>query len=476
MATKPIIIRLKQSSEQIVGDITRVVGLMPARFLAEIINVLDLEANPRNSHLGSVTDDIERSIMNDEATCGQKLFPLKSKGILIATSSFERLDRNRYSLVFDDLSIEGILDGGHNTLAIGRYILDQAEDAAQKPRPRKKDVSLWSGFKKTWNACRPDIADYLKRISDDKDGLRAEGIGTLDFDVPVELLLPTNPDDQECLEVFRSSLLEICDARNNNVQLTAGTKGNKEGLFDTLKHLFEEKDPIFAKTISWKTNDGGKIDSRNLIALAWIPLSLTTWAKGPDAIIDAPKPQNIYSGKGTCLERYLDLMRDPHISTSNTNGTEKELKDLQVESALEVATDLPRLFDLIYARFPEYYNHFGGSYGKISAVKGLQNAAGKYATPFYGNDAPQPVPDGFIYPLVFGLRACMRHDKKTNKVVWKVDPDAFVESPEFEEAAAKFCGLIRQTEYDPQKVGKGAYSYSSAETNIELALVHYPEE
>ena len=62
MATDAIIIRLKQSNEQEVGDITRVVGLMPARHMADIINVLDLEANPRNSRLGSVTDDIERSI------------------------------------------------------------------------------------------------------------------------------------------------------------------------------------------------------------------------------------------------------------------------------------------------------------------------------------------------------------------------------------------------------------------------------
>ena len=44
----------------------------------------------------------------------------------------------------------------------------------------------------------------------------------------------------------------ICDARNNNVQLTAGTKGNKEGLFDTFRVLFKEKEPDFAKKTSWK--------------------------------------------------------------------------------------------------------------------------------------------------------------------------------------------------------------------------------
>ncbi len=477
MATDAIIIRLKQSNEQEVGDITRVVGLMPARHMADIINVLDLEANPRNSRLGSVTDDIERSIENDENGTGQKLFPLKSKGVLIATSRFTRLDRGRYKLSFGDLSVEGILDGGHNTLAIGRYILDQAETFAGKPKPRKRDVSLWADFKKVWNSERSDIATYLDAISDSRDALKSEGIGTLNFDVPVELLLPLKPEDPECLETFHSSLLEICDARNNNAQLTAGTKGNKEGLFDSFKALFEEKDPVFAKKISWKTNDGGTIDSRSLVALAWIPLSLTTWVEGSDKIVELPKPMSIYSGKGSCLERYLDLMRDPHISSANTNGNEKELHDLQVLSALKVAVDLPKLFDLIYINFPDYYNK-DGSYGKITAVKGMQHKdkdkknAKPYYTPYYGMTCNQPVPDGFIYPLVYGLRACMKRNKD-DRIEWALDPFDFIESDEFSSAAADYCGVIRQSDYDPQKVGKGSFSYSAALTGLKLAAIDY---
>lgn len=265
----------------------------------------------------------------------------------------------------------------------------------------------------------------------------------------------------------------ICDARNNNVQLTAGTRGNKEGLFGTFRVLFKEKEPDFAKKISWKTNDGGTIDSRDLITLAWIPLSLTTWVNDDDKVVEAPKPPIIYSGKERCLNKYLTLMRDPRISTANTNGTEKELRDHQVLSALKVAVDIPGLFDLIYQRFPEYYNSMGGSYGKINAVKSMQNNSGEYATPFYRFDAEQPVPNGFIYPLVYGLKACMQYDSNKNEISWRVDPRRFVQSKDFAAAAANYCGVIRQSEYDPQKVGKGIFSYSSAETFVELALVRY---
>lgn len=38
----------------------------------------------------------------------------KSKGILLAASPYEKRDRNRLTLEFEDHSPEGILDGDHN--------------------------------------------------------------------------------------------------------------------------------------------------------------------------------------------------------------------------------------------------------------------------------------------------------------------------------------------------------------------------
>ena len=109
------------------------------------------------------------------------------------------------------------------------------------------------------------------------------------------MLVPTDPNDALCVENFRTSLLEICDARNNNAQLTQGTKGNQEGLFDSFKALYAEKYPEFAAKISWKTNDGNPIESRKLVALSWIPLSLLS-SNVPSGDIAATQLHLVYRG------------------------------------------------------------------------------------------------------------------------------------------------------------------------------------
>lgn len=459
------VIQLRQCFSQCLGCIRRVVGLMPAKYMVSLIDELDLDANPRSSKLGSVTDAIQKSIRSDESS-NENLFPFKSKGILVATSYFEELDRSRFRLSFQRPDIEGILDGGHNTLAIGCYIYTEAEKALGKPAPRKSDIDIWDHFKLTWREHREDIAAYLQLLRDDKATLLDSGVGVLDFMVPVELLLPSDPDDECCIDDFRSSLLEICDARNNNAQLTQGTKGNQEGLFDTFRALLTKKNPALAEKVSWKTNDGGTVQSRILISLAWIPLSLLQITQ-KGGVVEAPSMVSIYSGKEKCLERYLQLMRSDEVTIS-MGSARRELKNTPVESALEITTDLPLLFDRIYQLFPKYYN-LEGSYGKIGAIKSLKNKKGEYPTPFCGVNADDPVPDGYIYPLICSLRALMDVNPENGTVSWGVDPWSFVDGPAFKEVVRQYSGVIKQSDYDPQKVGKGTFSYTSAENSVKLA-------
>lgn len=70
-----VIVRFTDSYEQKVGDIKKIVGLMSPKSIIKIIDTLDLDANPRNSRLGSVTDAIQASIRADELSHTQKLFP-----------------------------------------------------------------------------------------------------------------------------------------------------------------------------------------------------------------------------------------------------------------------------------------------------------------------------------------------------------------------------------------------------------------
>ena len=56
-----VIIKFDFSAEQTVGDITKIVGLTMAKYPVPIIDVLDLEANPRSSKTGPVTAAIQES-------------------------------------------------------------------------------------------------------------------------------------------------------------------------------------------------------------------------------------------------------------------------------------------------------------------------------------------------------------------------------------------------------------------------------
>ena len=201
-----IIIKIDFSAEQTVGYITKIVGLTRARYLIPIIDSLDLDANPRSSKTGPVTDAIQESIENDPS-----VLPFKTKGILLASSHYERLERGRIKLTPENPQIEGILDGGHNTLAIGLYILKKAMEHKGTAFP--KGAKTWDDFKELWQANRNFVDEFLNALQKDPS------IGDLNFYVPVELLVTCDTDDICVVEFFKNNLLEICASRNNNVEL-----------------------------------------------------------------------------------------------------------------------------------------------------------------------------------------------------------------------------------------------------------------
>ena len=65
----------------------------------------------------------------------------------------------------------------------------------------------------------------------------------------------------------------------------------------------------------------------------------------------------------------------------------------------------------------------------------------------------------------------MTRDDKTGRIEWTRDPLEFVDSESFANAVGQYCGVIQQSDYDPQKVGKGAFSYTAAENAIKLAAL-----
>ena len=439
--SKSLIIKINQCSEQVSGPVKKLQGLLPPKSMVQLLDIDDLAANPRSAKKGSVTADIEDSLKYPE------LFPAKTKGILLASSNYKTLDRDRYQLIFVDSDSEGILDGGHNALAVGRHIL---RECGLSDRELNK-VKDWEGFKAAWNSQRETINEI---------------VDVLDFQMPIEIQVPADMTDDDVLDTFRSSLLEIGAARNNNVQLSEETKANKKGFYELYKkHL----PTSLVESVEWKTNDGGRIKARDIIALSWVVLSKLEL---PDNI--RVSPNQIYRNKGVCVAAFNKLVENEQVSSPTESGYAVEIHNEAVQSALRVTGKLPQLYDLIFKEMPSAYNRAGGSFGKINAVKlyDPEKAGEKKprylrvqpTTPFFQIPCEYTCPDGFIVPLLFGFRSLLDVDKN-GLLSWKVDPEKFVNNY-LVEIIKSYRLVIEMAQFDPQKIGKNISAYEFAESAI----------
>ena len=291
----------------------------------------------------------------------------------------------------------------------------------------------------------------------------------LSFLVPIEVLVPAAPTEEVITE-FQSQLLDICAARNNNAELTLETKANQKGFYEAIKLALPK---AVADRIEWKTNAaGGDVKVRDIIALSWIPLRLIELPKN----VKAPAPQNIYRNKGECAKLFDELMSDASVSKP-TNGAVHELHNAAVLSAIRVLGDLPPLYDKIYAEFPAAYNKVG-DFGRMGVVR-IYEAAKKSdknrkylrsqsETHFTEKPVKYSYPDGFIIPLVYGLIALM--EVKAGEVVWKVDPQAFLDQ-HLSDIARAYRMVLEMAKFDPQKIGKSETSYDFAVGEFEKALL-----
>lgn len=126
--------------------------------------------------------------------------------------------------------IKSVLDGGHNMLAIGALILSRALD---DPKLIKK-IKLWPDLKTAWEEHRAAVEKLRKAEIPEGEA------GPLDFLVPLGILVPSYTEDDEVVVEFNSSLLDICAARNNNVELTLETKTNERASTSTFARGFRQ--------------------------------------------------------------------------------------------------------------------------------------------------------------------------------------------------------------------------------------------
>lgn len=443
------------AAENSIAGIKRYTGFVRGRDLYPLFDHVSLEANPRAAKVGAVTTDIRESLSGTP-----ELFPFKSKGILLGTSNFTALQRNRFELRFADPSSEGLLDGGHNMLAIGLHILSVALGESAVSR-----VTLWEEMKALWEKHRSKLEEVREQF---------------EFLVPVELIVPSDVDDERSVQQFEMSVLDICAARNNNAQLTQETKSNKLGLYTEIR---ERLDPEIADRVEWKSNEWASSEARpirirDLLALCWIPLNKANEHKLLPIDISVT-PQNIYRNKGECSKQFDKLMMNENV-TEARDGPVREMYNDTVASCFDILADLPKLFDKIYADFPEAYNANGFRFGSKDIVKIYDPAKREAAkdkkdyvatqprTPFLNHPITYKYPEGLIMPLVYGLKGLMEVDKDC--VRWATDPYRFLDLY-LKDIAGAYRLVLDMARFDPQKLSKNEASHAFAVSEFEKALI-----
>ena len=434
----------EQVATQKDGTIERIIGFVRAKELLTLFDDATLDANPRSAKTNAVTRDIIDSVREDPTT-----FQFKTKGILLGTSNYNKLERRRYQLNFLDPAYEGLLDGGHNMLALGIFILGHVVDERSV-----KKIKFWNDMKHLWQESR----DQVREIRDE-----------LNFKVPVEILVPSE-DDLDSIEEFKMALIDICAARNNNAQLTTQAKANQKGFYDEIRNRFptEISSKVEWKTNQWEDQSDRPIKVKDIVALAWIPLTVLSendllpkqTENGP--IDFSISPQSIYSGKEKLSVLFDKLMDHPEV-TRPRNGPHHELHNVAISSAFTVLADLPKLHDYIFANLGDAYNKAtGGRFGGIKAVR--KPKKGKVSSKFQYYESDRQVPDGFVIPVLYGLKALM--GVESNRVVWKQDPFSYLEQ-HLQDLAEQLRIFLDAFNFDPQKIGKNEGVYRSLVREVE---------
>lgn len=413
--------------------IKKIISSISPATLIRLIKCADNQINPRTATVNPITKAIYETL--DKSP---ELFWYKTKGILIATENCEILDRNRIRISFNNSAYEGIMDGGHNTFAIARFIVDKLFGKAFKK---------WDECKEFWDTHFDEIIERFREI---------EHIPAYRFSIPVEIVFPG--DDEAAREEYYSTIAEICSARNNNIQLKETAKGNQVGCYDYLKERLPDYEII------WKTGENGKIRSEDVIAMANVPLYfLQEHGLLPEGIKKFNRV-NLYASKGQCVSFFNDVISHPQVSEAEHG--KYIIKNSLIKSALDMTEDLMRFFDLLYVNFPDLYNANQGSFGRISAVKKDVKSRPLFGT--IDEAINYTYPDGYIYPLLGGAVSLMIYDGTTDTLKWIINPT----SPDFnlkDLPLVKYVGWLKK-DLDPQRNGKNQLMYMEAEDVYETYI------
>ena len=423
--------------------IQRICGYLNARDFSKLMGAAESTVNPRTAKVNPVVKQIFETLANYP-----ELFWIKSRGVLVATKQCVHLERERVKITLGDENYEGIMDGGHNTLAVAAFLLKELFDVK---------VTKWKEAKEYW-------LEHQKEIDQAIDEEMGREDSCANFLVPIEIIAPlneglkgvTSEQAEDSEQYFMNFLPDICAARNTNAQLNETAKGNQTGLYDELKKCVPERTRVV-----WKTGDGEGVKCDDVVALTCLPLMYLA-DHGALGLKNTPKLSTVcvYSQKSKCVDYYKKIVTSPEVSVHERG--KYVITSKAVLSALKLVKDIIQFYDWLYLTFPSIYNGVEGcSFGRISAVNTTKESPLHFNT--IDKKSDKTYPDGFIYPLLCGITALMQYDPAKQVLSWKKEL-ATLTKEDFtkDNDQCTYVRMIKILNFDPQKVGKEKAVYDVA--------------
>ncbi len=310
-----------------------------------------------------------------------------NRGLTLVASHIDWDNKaNLLTLGFDNQKYHGVLDGGHTL----RAILDDREQAGQDSQSSYCNIEIFTGL-----------------------------------------------DEGE--------IPDVVEARNTSKQVASKSLLNLGGSFGDLKSALGSK----ADCISWKENEDGDLDVREVIAI------LTALDAG--SYTGNSHPIVAYSGKEACLKR----LKDYASSYKKLYG---------------IAGDAMKMWDEIQLRLPGQYNEkgpepgTGGKFGRLTGVKPISKKP-KYL-PFIEKYTEYDTPTGYIYPILSSFRAMMVEENGNWTWGKGIDPIQLIRDGV---AADIFISSVRESinnHRNPNRTGKDTQAWTSA---YQAARIYYLE-
>ncbi len=313
-----------------------------------------------------------------------------NRGLTVVASNIHWDNKtNLMTLGFEDPNYHGLLDGGHTL----RAILDTREHSGQETQSGYCNIEIFTGLDK-------------------------------------------------------SEIPNVVEARNTSKQVASKSLLNLEGSFNQLKHALGDR----ANLISWKENEEGPIDVREVIGILTALDSISYSAN--------THPTIAYSGKEACLKRFASDEYKPSY-----------------EKLYSIAGDALEMWDEIQLHLPGQYNQKGpepgisGKFGKLTGVKGPHS---KKPRPlhFINKGTPYDIPTGYIYPVLSSFRAMLV--EKNGSLTWSkgINPIKLIRDGV---AADIFIQSVRTSIdnfHNPNRTGKDPQAWTLA---YQAARIHYLE-